>query len=257
MEAADLERVVDEFDAARERGEYFPKAWYSKLTLDDAYRIQLALIARRCEREGQRRVGWKVGLTAPVIQEQFGFKEPVFGCLLQKGMIRSGHVFRHADIIGPGFENELCVRLARDVAPGASLAEITTAVGAIHPALEIVENRGDFVAQIALAMADNAQQHSFVIGEPVLHVDPSMLPGVVAQVRVNGAEIGSGKGEAVLGHPFNSIAWLAGKLSQFGEKLSAGDFIMTGSFTRQFPLKAGDKVETTFEGLGKVTAEFA
>jgi 2-keto-4-pentenoate hydratase len=257
MEATEMERVIDEFDAARQRGEYFPKAWYSKLSLDEAYRIQLALIARRCAREGQRRVGWKVGLTAPVIQEQFGFKEPVFGCLLEKGMIRTGHVFRHADIMGPGFENELCIRLARDVAPGASLAEITNAVGVIHPALEIVETRGDFVSQIALAMADNAQQHSFVIGAPVLHVDPSILPQIVATVRVNGDEVGSGKGEAVLGHPLNSIAWLAGKLSEFGEKLSAGDFIMTGSFTRQFPLKAGDKVETTFEGLGKVTAEFA
>lgn len=139
----------------------------------------------------------------------------------------------------------------------APLSDITNAVGAIHPALEIVETRGDFVAQIALAMADNAQQHSFVIGAPVLHVDPSILPQVIATVRVNGDEVGSGKGEAVLGHPFNSIAWLVGKLAQFGEKLRAGDFIMTGSFTRQFPLEAGDKVETTFEGLGKVTAEFA
>jgi 2-keto-4-pentenoate hydratase len=27
---------------------------------------------------------------------------------------------------------------------------------------------------------------------------------------------------------------------------------MTGSFTRQFPLAAGDRVETTFAGLGAV-----
>ena len=256
LQDADMERVIDEFDAARQRGEYFPKAWYSKLSLDEAYRIQLGLIARRCAREGQRRVGWKVGLTAPVIQEQFGFEEPVFGCLLETGLVRSAHVFRHADIVGPGFENELCIRLARDVAPGASLADITTAVAAIHPALEIVETRGNFAEQISLAMADNAQQHSFVIGPAVRHVDPSLLPQVLATVRVNGAEVGSGKGEAVLGHPFNSIAWLAGKLGEFGEKLSAGDFIMTGSFTRQFPLEAGDEVETTFEGLGKVSAKF-
>ena len=76
-------------------------------------------------------------------------------------------------------------------------------------------------------------------------------------MRVNGVEVGSGKGEAVLGHPLNSVAWLAGKLASFGEKLGAGDLVMSGSFTRQFPLAAGDKVETDFEGLGKATAEFA
>jgi 2-keto-4-pentenoate hydratase len=59
------------------------------LSLDDAYRIQLALIARR----GAGRVGWKVGLTAQAIQQQFGVHEPVFGCLLADGRIESGHVF--------------------------------------------------------------------------------------------------------------------------------------------------------------------
>jgi 2-keto-4-pentenoate hydratase len=76
-------------------------------------------------------------------------------------------------------------------------------------------------------------------------------------VRLNGSEIGLGRGDAVLGHPFNSLAWLATKLDSFGEKLRAGDLVMTGSFTRQFPLSTGDRVETEFEGLGKVTASFA
>jgi 2-keto-4-pentenoate hydratase len=73
-------------------------------------------------------------------------------------------------------------------------------------------------------------------------------------VRINGAEVATGTGDAVLGHPYNSVAWLAGKLAQFGEALRAGDVIMSGSFTRQFPLAAGDAVETVFDGLGSVTA---
>ncbi|MBV9516976.1 MAG: fumarylacetoacetate hydrolase family protein, partial [Hyphomicrobiales bacterium] len=82
------------------------------------------------------------------------------------------------------------------------------------------------------------------------------LSKLMAHVRLNGIEVGSGRGDAVLGHPFNSVAWLATKLQSFGKKLRAGDFIMTGSFTRQFPLSAGDRVETEFEGLGKVSAAF-
>ena len=256
MNASELESAVDEFDAARQRGEYFPKAWVGRLALDDAYRIQLALIGRRCAREKQRRIGWKVGLTAPAIQQQFGFSEPVFGCLLEEGKVRSGHEFRHARLIRPGFENELCVELSRDVSPGASIDDVATAVGAIYPALEIIETRGDFINNIALALADNAQQHSFVIGAPARDLDAASLSETVASVRVNGQEIGSGRGKAVLGHPFNSVAWLATKLAEFAERLRAGDFIMTGSFTRQFTLARGDRVETSFSGLGTVSASF-
>jgi hypothetical protein len=32
---------------------------------------------------GERQIGWKVVLTAKAIQEQFGFHEPVFGCVLE------------------------------------------------------------------------------------------------------------------------------------------------------------------------------
>ena len=66
-DARELAAAVAEFEAARARGEYFPQAWFDRLSLDDAYRIQLALIERR----GARRVGWKVGLTATAIQQQF------------------------------------------------------------------------------------------------------------------------------------------------------------------------------------------
>ena len=256
MDAQEIEEAVGEFSAARERGDFFPKAWVGRLSIDDAYRVQLGLVRDRCAKSRQRQIGWKVGLTAKAIQEQFGFDEPVFGCLLEEGKVASGHKFGFANLIRPGFENELCVELSHDIAPGASFDTVAAAIGAIRPALEIIETRGDFAKQIALALADNAQQFAFVVGEPVPASKAGDLSRLTAHVRLNGIEVGSGRGDAVLGHPFNSVAWLATKLQSFGKKLRAGDFIMTGSFTRQFPLSAGDRVETEFEGLGKVSADF-
>jgi len=107
----DLETAVDAFWVARGRGEFFPAAYLSKLDLDDAYRIQLAMIDRRVA-GGERQIGWKVGLTAVAIQEQFGFHEPVFGCILETRP--SGHEFGASELIKPGFETEICIRLGRD-----------------------------------------------------------------------------------------------------------------------------------------------
>jgi 2-keto-4-pentenoate hydratase len=252
-----LTAAVEEFWTERQRGVYFPAAWHDRLDLDDAYRIQLALVDRRGA-AGVRHVGWKVGLTAKAIQQQFGFHEPVFGCLLSEGRIASGHVFRHDALIAPGFENEICVVLARDlVGDNLSLADVARAVDRCHPALEIIETRGEFTRQITLALADNAQQKYFVLGAPVRLTEDLDLSAIGARVFVNDTEVGSGRGDAVLGHPLRSVAWLATKLRAYGRGLRVGDHIMTGSFTRQFPIARGDRVRTEFERVGAVEATFA
>jgi len=250
MDARELVAAIAEFEAARQRGEYFPKAWEGRLSLDEAYLIQLALIRRR----GVRRIGWKVGLTSAAIQQQFRVHEPVFGCLLADGRLDSGRVFRRGELIEPGFENELCLVMGRDLLPGATRETIAASIARIHPAFEIIETRGDLTRQLALALADNAQQKAFVLGPPIEHRAIPELDRVVVSVRINGVAVATADGSAVLGHPYNSLAWLAQKLAQFGEGVRAGDYIMSGSFTRQFPLKPGDRIEAAFAGIGDVTA---
>jgi 2-keto-4-pentenoate hydratase len=241
--------LIEAFWQAQRDGVYFPPAYFGKLSVDQAYAIQLGLIDRRCA-AGERQIGWKVGLTAPAIQQQFGFHEPVFGCVLDSKP--SGHQFAASALIAPGFENELCMRLRVDVSGTIGLDEARAAIDVVYPSLEIIETRGPFTEQIALALADNAQQKAVVLGSPVaLPADPSAIE---ARVFINGEEVATGRGDAVLGNPLNSIVWLAGKLQQFGRRLQAGQIVMTGSFTRQFPLVAGDTVETVFSGVGGVRA---
>jgi 2-keto-4-pentenoate hydratase len=249
-----LAQAVEDFWTARTRGEFFPHAYRDRLTLDDAYRIQLALIERRLA-AGERHIGWKVGLTARPIQEQFGFFEPVFGCILEA--LPSGHIFGARDLINPGFETELCVRLADGLEGEVSERQLREAIEAIHPSFEIIETRGDLVNQIALALADNAQQRSVVLGAPAGLAPDMLLDQVEARVRLNGQEVARGFGSAVLGNPLNSVVWLAGKLGQYGQSLRAGDIIMTGSLVRQFPLSAGDIAVAEFSGIGRVEVQIA
>ena len=251
--AFDEQAAIDSFWAARQRGEYFPTEWFDRLTLDEAYRIQLGLIARRCA-AGERHIGWKVGLTAKPIQEQFGFHEPVFGCILQS--FPSGNELP-ANLIKPGFETELCMRFARPLQGEVTPRQVLDALEGIHPSFEIIETRGDLSRHIALALADNAQQHSVILGSP-MRPDPSMhLDQVIARVTLNGKEIVAGTGDAVLGNPLNSVVWLARKLTEFGRGIRPGDIVMTGSFVRQFPLAPGDHAEADFSGIGRVAVQVA
>jgi 2-keto-4-pentenoate hydratase len=225
------------------------------MTLEQAYRVQLELL-ERCERAGERQAGWKVGLTARAMQAQQGVYEPVFGFLLASGHRASGAVFEFASLIRPGFENELCLTLGAPLAgPGVTLEQARAAVSHVAPALEIIEKRGDFGADLARSLADNAQQKAFVTGAAV---PPGALDlaEVTLELAVNGEAQERARGAEVLGTPIASIAWLANKLAEFGRRLEPGMRVMSGSFTRQYDLHRGDVVEARFEPLGTVSAEF-
>src|SRR5215468_9321554 len=136
--AIDVQRAVGKFWAPRARGEHFPAHYFDRLSLGEAYRIQLALIDRRCA-AGERQIGWKVGLTSKAIQKQFGFHEPCFGCILETRP--TGHVFAAGELIQPGFETELCMRLCRSLVGEVLLDEVRAAVAVVHPSFEIIETR--------------------------------------------------------------------------------------------------------------------
>lgn len=244
----DEQAAIGDFWISRLRGDYFPTEWFDRLTLDEAYRIQLGIVARRLA-AGERQIGWKVGLTAKPIQQQFGFHEPVFGCILDSKS--SGHMFRPNDLIRPGFEPELCLRIGQTLSGDVDIPTVRRAITAVYPALEIIETRGDLAAQVAVAMADNAQQKTVILGGSV-PLGSLALDTVSATVQINGQTVANGRGDAVLGNPLNSVVWLARKLQEFGRSIQPGEIIMSGSFTRQFPIEPGDRVHVQFAGVGDV-----
>lgn len=256
MTAPDIQTLCAEWDAGR----HMPPALMGKLSFDEAYRVLFGLLAH-LEAKGERQVGWKVGLTAEAMRAQFGAKEPCLGILFASGHRSSGHVFAHADLIEPGFENELCLTIGRTLrGPGVTVEEAAAAVTHVAPALEIVENRGPFAKDIPLALADNAQQKAFVTGaETALGTGGARaLATAAVDVHVNGALIEKAPATAVMGGgPLLSVVWLANKLAAFGRQIDAGQRIMAGSFTKQYRPAQGDIVEARFSPYGSVTARFA
>jgi 2-keto-4-pentenoate hydratase len=257
MTSRDIEPIVESFWQSRQRGVFFPPEWFDRLALEEGYQVQLGLLARRVA-AGARLIGWKVGLTSLAMQEQFRVPEPLFGYLLDDAPHPSGARFPAAALIQPGVENELCLRLGRDLrGPGVDEAAARAAVAAVYPALEIAETRGDFTGQLAVAIADNIQQRYIVLGPETRPLPDALdLADVQARVVIDGAEVATARGSAVLGQPLRSLVWLANKLVQHGHHLRAGDLIMTGSLTRQFPLAPGSHVVTTIDPLGTVEASF-
>ena len=254
--AHDIADAAEALFAALTGNTMFPGNLSRRFSLDQGYDVQFELLKRR-QAKGDVHVGWKVGLTSPAMQLQQGVHEPCLGHLVEAGHVASPAVFRFDEMMAPGFENELCIRLGAPLDGDATAASARSAIDAIAPAIEVVEKRGVFNADLPLALAGNAQQRAFVTGEFVPfaeEVDPAV---VEVEVFVNGRSQERALGAEVLGSPINSVIWLARKLATFGHGLRPGDMIMSGSFTRQYGIAKGDRVRADFGGLGAVEIEFS
>jgi 2-keto-4-pentenoate hydratase len=259
MDGFDARAIAATLWAEWHKGRHMPAEWMGKLSLDQAYAVQLALLDR-FEAAGEKQAGWKVGLTAAAMRAQWNIHEPCFGFLLASGHKPSGTAFRFPGIIAPGFENELCLRIGtRLQGPDVTLEQAIAAVSHAAPALEIVEKRCPFSEDIALAMADNAQQYAFVTGAevPLTNANRDLATSTVV-VEVNGTPIDRAAGAEVMGGGgFLSVQWLANKLSEFGRALEPGMLVMSGSFTKQYPIAQGDRIASHFTPFGTVSARFA
>jgi 2-keto-4-pentenoate hydratase len=252
----DAAEALQTFLRARREGLFFPAEWEGSLTLDEAYRVLVAW-ERHLESEGQKRIGWKVGLTAKPIQDQFSVHEPVFGFLMDNSPYASGSAIPFDSLIKPGFENEICVTAGADLAgPGMTVKQARRGIQTIRPAFELIETRGDFIGHAEKVVPDNLQQKGIIIGDEEPFTEDMNLSEVALRVIVNGQTVDEGIGSAVLGDPVNSVVWLANRLAEFNLHISAGDLIMTGSFTRQHAISRGDAISASFAGLGEVTASF-
>jgi 2-keto-4-pentenoate hydratase len=256
MSAIDLDAAAEAIWTEAQRGVYYPAEWRSKLSMTDGYQVLLKILDGYV-RPGVGLAGWKVGLTAEAIQRQIGVHEPVFGLLLNSGAQPSGTVFQFNDLIQPGFENELCLTIGTTLhGPGVTIEQARAAISAVAPALEIIERRGDVLGDLGMTLADNGQQKAFVTGPAVAPPSGFHLSDATVEVLVNGQSMERASGAEVMGDPAASIAWLANKLAEFEYSLEAGMVVMSGSFTRQYSLAKGDRIEARFDPFGSVSAEF-
>lgn len=199
-------------------------------------------------------VGWKVGATTPAMQKLLNVPGPCSGAMLSSGRHASPARIRAQHYLKIGIECEVAVRLGKPLGGGTTRKDADAAIAALYPAIEIVDNRyGDFAAMGPSALiADDFFHAGFVLGAEVLDWSRLDLASAVGITRANGIEVQRGKGSDVLGHPFESLVWLANHLARNGERLEAGQIVMTGSLPLPYWARAGERIQTSIDGLGAV-----
>jgi 2-keto-4-pentenoate hydratase len=82
------------------------------------------------------------------------------------------------------------------------------------------------------------------------------LPDLRVVLEQDGVVVGAGVGSAALGDPAVCVTWLARALSRHGERLEAGDVVLSGALHAAVTATPGGTFTARFDRIGSVSAAF-
>jgi len=227
-------------------------------TRSDAYLIQALLE----QRSAKPVFGWKIAATSRAGQAHIGVGGPLAGRLLAERVHADGGTLTLGANRMRVAEAEFAFRMARDLAPQETpyeQEEVSAAVEALHPAIEVPDSRYEDFATVGAPqlIADNACAHQFVLGSPApaLWREMNLAEHGVRASATGGVEH-QGTGANVLDGPLVALTWLANELSSLGITLRAGKVVTTGTCLEPVPVGPGSQVIAEFGVLGSVSLRF-
>jgi 2-keto-4-pentenoate hydratase len=201
------------------------------------------MLALRAERlaAGERHLGWKLAFGAPASLERFGLTAPLVGFLTDATLHEPGATVSCEGWEAPVAEPEVAVYLAHDAEPG----RIAEAIGHVGAAIELA-NIYPPSNDLEEMLAGDVYHRGVVLGIDGARRSGARLDDLRARV-VHDDELVADTTEfqETTGGIIEILDHAATLLEAYGEQLSAGDAVITGSVVP--PLRTTPGQEIVFE----------
>jgi 2-keto-4-pentenoate hydratase len=221
--------------------------------------MEKQLAARRARiAAGEKPIGWKVGLGAKPAMERLQIRMPLVGYMMEKSVVPNGSTVPVAGWAQPVAEPEIAVDMASDLEGGATRDAAMNAVGSLGPAIELADLPGP-PSDVEAVLAGNIFHRSVILGPRDASRAGVKLDGLAGLVFRRGAQAARQEDlQANIGNIVHIVAHVAGTLAAYGEKLSAGDVIITGSIVPP-PMIEADETEFGYrlEPVGELSVKFS
>ncbi|MGQ0336014.1 2-oxo-hept-4-ene-1,7-dioate hydratase [Halomonas elongata] len=233
------------------------------MTLDDAYAIQAAQMERKLT-QGRKIIGWKIGLTSKVMQDALGIDTPDSGVLYDDMIFTDGATIPPKHFIQPRIETEIAFVMKAPLEGNVSREEVLAATDYVAPAIEILDTRilrkdpetGQARA-IFDTVSDNAADAGIVLGQQRHAPDAFDLRWVGSIVKQNETVVATGLGAGVLDDPVTGLIWLARRMATYGQRIEAGQVVLSGSFIGPVECPSGTDIHADYGAFGSVHLRFA
>jgi len=227
---------------------------FREFPLAEAYKIQAAGIKMRMK-DGEKIVGFKMGLTSKAKMEQMGLHTPIYGVLTDKMQIKNGAEFSLKGKIHPKTEPEIYFKTKTALRGKITPQEALAACSEIGVALEILDSRYTGFKYFTLpdVVADNSSSAYFVLGESIKNFDGVPFSELSIDIRENGTVAFDATGAAILGDPLMSLVELVRLLDEHSATLLAGSIVLAGAATQAVELQAGKKMSAVLDRVGQAS----
>jgi len=217
---------------------------------------QLKLRRQRLD-AGDRPLGWKVGFGAPAMLERLKISGPLVGFLTQNARIPSGGTVSLAGWAKPVAEPEVAVHIGRDVAAGADRDTAAAGIAGISPAIELVDLHEPPEDPERVLGHDIYQRHVVIAGTTPARAG-SAADGLTCRIIRRGAEFArTSDPQANTGTWIDIVRHVANVLAAFGERLRAGEIIITGSVVPPLAIEPDeDGLAFALDPIGTISVRF-
>ncbi len=213
---------------------------------------------------GGKQRGWKIGLTSKAMQSALGIDIPDSGILFEDMFFEDSAQIPRDRFIQPRIEAEIAFVMKAPISgPNITREQVIAATDYVCPSLEILDTRivrqdakTGISRKIFDTIADNAANAGIVLGTQKHQISAFDLRWVGAIVTKNDEVEETGLGAGVLNDPIMGIVWLANRLAQYNQSISAGDVVLSGSFIRPVETEFGDHIYADFGPFGHVSCTF-
>ena len=227
-----------------------------KLSDDDAYRVQGALMRRRVA-NGDALVGYKAAVTNAKAQAERGMSGPMVGALLTSAVLPEGPRVPFVADARNAIEGEVGVILKADLpGPNVTPMDALMAIGGYMPAIEVAVQPKGVKRSTQMTYATHKSAGWVIFGGPITAPHGIDLRTEGMTLYINGEVRATATAAEVLGDPLISVAAIANHVHKYGGCLRAGDKMITGSINQPIDLAPGDDVRFDFTRLGSVGCRF-
>ncbi|MGD6873544.1 2-keto-4-pentenoate hydratase [Sutcliffiella horikoshii] len=223
---------------------------HPNMNVEHAYEIQ-KLSMDQAINNGDRLIGWKMGLTSKAKQLSVGVEEAIYG-RLTSSMELTEPTLHIGNLIHPRVEPEFAFILNKELkGDQITVRDVWMATECIFPAIEVIDSRyRNFSFTLEDVVADNASSSKFILGNQAFSPYFTSWDKVGVSMARNGETVQSGVGAAVLDHPVKSIVELVKMLDREGLSVKPGMVVLAGGITEAINVYNGDVIEVHYDQLG-------
>ena len=223
-------------------------------TLEDAYAIQTASIARWPEEDA----GWKVGMVPVPYRPHFS-ADRIAGPIFKASVFTiESEGTKTMPVFGGGFaavEAEFILQLAATLEPKSrdyTDEELTELVSAMYVGVEVASSPMAAINELGpcCIISDFGNNAGLLVGPEISDWSSRPLDSLTAKVAIDDIVVGEASASSITGGPLQALRFLIGLCANRGMVIPKGTLVSTGAATGVHDMGVNSKARVDFGAFG-------